>query len=376
MQNFYIATVFFGALVYLLSSIVLFLQRKSGDRSRIVFSIIILFTFLNYIVRFISMVNDNEPELVLTPKLLLVANFMLLTYIMYPLEVISPGWLNFRHFLKLYSGWFVLVFIYLISKYAGVEYTSYSSLIDMIPNAAKFEVWFRLLLALSMFSSILFVVYIYRTNLYRNSDHVWINIYIITFLINVLAYILVLMFDNIIIHIIYYYISVGRLVYFVYLELFDRLMGKQTTATPAEIKNNEDEKIVAAAANTSTLNAKSVIEQRNAALIKRLETYMKDNNAWRDPDLSLNTLASELYTNRTTLAQVLQDNGYENYTNYIKKLRIDDFLQQIESGMSENFQEAFFYVGFRSRSTALRNFQQVTGVSPSEYFQKKNVLTE
>ena len=376
MQNFYIATVFFGALVYLLSSIVLFLQRKSGDRSRIVFSIIILFTFLNYIVRFISMVNDNEPELVLTPKLLLVANFMLLTYIMYPLEVISPGWLNFRHFLKLYSGWFILVFIYLISKYAGVEYTSYSSLIDMIPNAAKFEVWFRLLLALSMFSSILFVVYLYRTNLYRNSDHVWINIYIITFLINVLAYILVLMFDNIIIHIIYDYISVGRLVYFVYLELFDRLIGKQTTATPAEIKNNEDEKIVAAAANTSTLNAKSVIEQRNAALIKRLETYMKDNNAWRDPDLSLNTLASELYTNRTTLAQVLQDNGYENYTNYIKKLRIDDFLQQIESGMSENFQEAFFYVGFRSRSTALRNFQQVTGVSPSEYFQKKNVLTE
>ena len=79
---------------------------------------------------------------------------------------------------------------------------------------------------------------------------------------------------------------------------------------------------------------------------------------------------------RPPLQEIWLDNGYENYTSYIKKLRIDDFLQQIESGKSVNFQEAFFYVGFRSRSTALRNFQQVTGVSPTEYFQKKNTLTE
>ncbi len=103
---------------------------------------------------------------------------------------------------------------------------------------------------------------------------------------------------------------------------------------------------------------------------------MNYNKAWRDPDLTLNTLASKLFTNRTTLAQVLREQGYENYTNYIKRLRIDDFFHQIESGQSVNFQDAFFYVGFRSRTTALRNFRQLTGTSPSEYFQKKNILLE
>ncbi|MPN19748.1 hypothetical protein SDC9_167120 [bioreactor metagenome] len=98
---------------------------------------------------------------------------------------------------------------------------------------------------------------------------------------------------------------------------------------------------------------------------------MKTNNAWRDPDLSLNTLASELFTNRTSLALAMRASGYENYTNYINHLRIDDFIQQVESGQSENFQEAFFFVGFRSRGTALRNFRQFTGITPSEYFQKK-----
>ncbi|WP_291124394.1 helix-turn-helix domain-containing protein, partial [Dysgonomonas sp. UBA7698] len=114
-------------------------------------------------------------------------------------------------------------------------------------------------------------------------------------------------------------------------------------------------------------------EQKNTILIDRLDAYMKKKYAWRDPYLSLNMLASELFTNRTTLAQVMRENGYESYTHYINKLRIEDFLQQIESGQYVNYQEAFFFVGFRSRSTALRNFRQLTGMIPSEYFQKKNI---
>src|SRR5690606_35674503 len=93
---------------------------------------------------------------------------------------------------------------------------------------------------------------------------------------------------------------------------------------------------------------KCAIDPKNTVLIQRLDTYMKKNNAWRDPDLSLNTLASELCTNRTTLAQAMRENGYENYTNYINRLRINDFLQQVEAGELENFQEAFYFAGFRS----------------------------
>ena len=376
MHYFYIATVFSGAFVLLLASVLLILRRKSGERSRLFLAVIVFFSVLNYIPRFFDLLNGNEPELVVSAKLLLVAIFMVFSYILYPLEVISPGWVNVRRFIKLYALWLFLVVVYFISKWAGVEYTPYSSLIEMFPYAGRFDVWFRLLLSVVMFSPILFIIYIYNTKLYHNSDRVWIHKYIFTFLLNVVAYILVVIFNNDLIHIVYYYVSVGCSLYIVYLELFDPLIGKPTIATPVEYKDNVEEEIIADDIKPASLNTKTVIEHRNSVLLKRLETYMKDNNAWRDPDLSLNTLASELYTNRTTLAQVLQDNGYENYTNYIKKLRIDDFMQQIESGKSMNFQEAFFYVGFRSRSTALRNFQQVTGISPSEYFQKKNILTE
>ncbi len=374
MQYLYIATIFAGALVCLLASILLFVRRKSGERSRVILAVIVLFSVFNYITRFIAICNGEEPEFVVSANLLLVANFMIIAYILYPIEVIAPGWLNFRRIVKLNALLLVLVSVYLVSLWAGVEYTPYSSLSDMFEHANRFEVWFRLLLSLFIFSPLLFVFFIQRTRLYHNSDHVWIRKYVFTLSINIIAYILVLIFNRPIIHTLYYYVSVGCSLYIVYMELFDRLIVKPATvAANIEEQQIQSENEVADDAPTLISNEKIPVDPKNAILIQRLDTYIKNNNAWRDPDLSLNTLASELCTNRTTLAQAMRENGYENYTNYINRLRIDDFLQQIEAGESENFQEAFYFVGFRSRGTALRNFRQFTGMTPSEYFQKKDL---
>lgn len=372
MHYLYIATVFAGSLIFFLVSILLILRHKSGDRSRIFLAIIVFFSVLNYITRFFDLIKGIEPEFVVSPKLLLVANFMVFSYILYPLEVISPGWLNFRRTIQLYSIWLILMIVYLISLWTGVEYNKYDSIIEMIPHANSFEVWFRLILVLVMFSPVLFILYIRHSKIYHNTDHIWIKKYIITFLINVFAYILVMMINNPIIHTLYYYVSVGCSLYIVYLELFDRLTTKSVSASSMMDKQlNLKEKIVSANIAKNAIIEKNDFEQKNSVLVERLEAYMRKNNAWRDPDLTLNNLASELFTNRTTLGQVLRDNGYENYTNYIKKLRIDDFVQLINSNQMDSFQEAFYFVGFRSRSTALRNFQQITGMTPTEYFSGK-----
>ncbi|HHV86126.1 MAG TPA: AraC family transcriptional regulator [Petrimonas sp.] len=376
MQYLYIATVFAGALVCLLASLLLFVRRKTGERSRVILAVIVFFSVYNYITRFIALCQGDVPEFVVSAKMLLQANFMVIAYIVYPIEVILPGWLNFRRIVKLYAPWLFLLCIYLISLWTGVQYTPYRSLLEMFAHADRFEVWFRLVLSLLIFSPGLVVFFIHRTRHFRNSDHVWMRKYLLTFSVNVFAYILVLMFNHPILHVLYYYVSVGCSLFIVYMELFDRLIGKPIATTTIGEKNTQQEKIATGAADVSLPFEKYAIEQKNAVLVNRLETYMKENSAWRDPDLSLNTLASELFTNRTTLAQAMRENGYENYTHYINRLRIDDFVQQIESEQSENFQEAFFAAGFRSRGTALRNFRQFAGMTPSEYFQKKDTGIE
>ena len=372
MQYLYLATVFAGALVCLLASILLFVRRKEAKRSRVILAVIVSFSVFNYITRFIALCNGETPELVVSAKLLLQANFMVLGYILYPIEVIAPGWLSFQRILKLYSYWLLAVVVYLISLQLGVEYTPYGSLLGMLAHSGSFEVWFRLLLSVLIFAPALIVFFIHQTRLYRNSDHIWVRKYVITLSVNMLAYMLVLMFNHPEFNILYYYVSVGCSLYIVYMELFDRLIVKTLPAAVAE----EKEETTDETDDSFLCPEKCGNEKKDSVLIQRLDNYMKIHKAWRNPDLSLNTLASELFTNRTSLAQAMRESDYENYSNYINRLRIEDFLQQIESGQMLNFQETFFFVGFRSRSTALRNFRQFTGSIPSEYFQKKDADTE
>jgi len=104
------------------------------------------------------------------------------------------------------------------------------------------------------------------------------------------------------------------------------------------------------------------------SLCERIVLHMNRINDYRDPDISLNSLASSLFTNRTTLTNALHELGYVNFNTYINMLRIEDFIQRIRNKESVNYQEAFYDAGFRSRAIALRNFKQYTGKTPSEYF--------
>jgi AraC-like DNA-binding protein len=395
MHTIYIATVFAGSLVCFLASLLLFFRRKEGKRSRVILAVIVFFSVINYITRFIALINGNDPELVVSGKVLLVANFMILGYILYPIEVIAPGWLNLRRLFKLYSYWIVLVVMYLISKQAGIEYTEYGNLQEMIAHSHRFEVWFRFLLSVLIFIPGIIVFLIHRTHLYQNSDHIWVTKYVVTLSINVITFLLVVLFNDPVFNIVYYYVSVGCSLYIVYMELFDRLItqsvdkkevqpGMYAAASTYRSSLTEEETPVETSLNKNSPEDKTPEnkspeekstwekspQKKESVLIQRLEATMNKNKAWRNPDLTLNTLASELFTNRTSLAQALRDRGYENYTNYINRLRIEDFLQLNESGQIQNFQEAFFEAGFRSRSTALRNFRQYTGTTPSEYFNR------
>ncbi len=369
MQSIYIATIFAGALVCMLSSLLLLVRRKPRERSRLILAIIVFFSVLNYIPRFIALSQGYEPEFVVSAKMLLLGNFMVISYILYPIEVIRPGWLNLTRTLKLYAFWLLLLTLYLITSFAGVRYSSWSSLPEMFAHMERFEVWFCLFLSLLLFAPGLLVIFIQHVGHNSNTDRVWLKKYAIAFYINILAYLMVLTFNHPLVHTLYYYVSVGCSLFIVYMELFDRLLAK----TPDN--GTPDEPILQEALLRHEESPAAPVEApiaatRNAALAERLDAYMTNNSAWRDPDLSLTRLASELYTNRTTLSQTIQECGYENYTHYINQLRIRDFLQQVGSGSSSNYQDAFFFVGFRSRNTALRNFKQFTGTTPSDYFQK------
>ncbi len=358
MQSLYLATTLAAAVACLLTSLLVFVRRKSGERSRVILACIIMFSVVSYLTRFYYLSNGVEPGQVISVPILLVAIFMVISYIMYPIEVVSPGYLNFWRILILYSPWFVLVGIYVISRQIGVPFPPYHSLFHMLPDITEFHVWFRLLLAALIFAPVLFVYIIPYTRRYNNADKRWMYRYTLVLMINTVAYMILLVSDFLAYKIAYYYISAGCSIYIAYMELFERL-----------IEVRKKPMIMNHAVSIQVIDDSEESFAKKNHLGERVVLYMNKTKDYRDPDISLNKLASSLCTNRTTLSKALHELGYTNFNFYINTLRIEDFINRIRNNESDNYQDAFYNAGFRSRATALRNFKQYTGKTPSEYFE-------
>ncbi|MDD2436000.1 MAG: helix-turn-helix domain-containing protein [Massilibacteroides sp.] len=357
MQSLYFATTFASAIVCLLTSLLVFVQRKKGERSRVILACIILFSVGNYITRFFTLCHGEEPKLVISVPMLLLAIFMVISYIMYPIEVISPGFLNCRRIIWLYSPWLLLVAIYIMCRQIGVTFHPYHSLFQMVSEAETFQVWFRFLLSILLFTPALFIFAIPYTRRYNNTDKIWIRKYLFCFTLNIMAYEVLLVFDSLLIKTLYYYASVGCSLYIAYMELFERLIELRPTLI-------EQTNIP----NIYKISHSDKLSVKQNPLCKRIILYMEQTCDYRNPDISLNMLARSLFTNRTTLSKALHELGYSSFNTYINTLRIEDFIQHVHNKEFVNYQDAFYDVGFRSRTTALRNFKQYTGKTPSEYF--------
>lgn len=372
MQSLYLATTFAAAIACLLTSLLLFARRKNGERSRIILACIVMFSVVNYIMRFIALCNGEKPQLVISVPMLILALFMVISYIMYPIEVISPGYLNWRRIVKLYSPCLVLGCIYLIAIQLGVNFAPYHSLLHLLPQITEFHAWFRLLLAIFIFAPVLFIYTTPYTRRYNNTDRTWIMKYTLCFTVNTIAYMVLLISDLTIVKTLYYYVSAGCSIYIAYLELFERLINQRfnTINKPNTIHESEisyEPEVININENTITYT----VNDQNP-LCNKILLHMNHTSDYRNPDLSLNMLASSLFTNRTTLSNAIHELGYSSFNNYVNTLRIEEFIRRVNNKKTSNYQDVFYDVGFRSRATALRNFKQYTGKTPSEYFTIKN----
>ena len=99
----------------------------------------------------------------------------------------------------------------------------------------------------------------------------------------------------------------------------------------------------------------------------RIGIVMDQEEAWRDPDLSLGDLAKRCGTNTTYLNQIIHGETGTNFKTFINSKRIDYVSRQLREHPGLDVQTAFFDAGYRSRITAWRNFKEIVGVTPTEF---------
>lgn len=378
MQQVYFGTIFTATIIFFLIGLLLFLQRKKGERSRTILAGMTFLSVFNYIGLIIYFHKDPNynSESILDMPFLLTGIFVITIYLIYPIEVISPGWLNWKRLLKMYIPAMGLLLFYRLTLWLGVEYTQYQTLEMMIYDIFSFQVIFRIVLALLLFTPAALLYYIPYTRQYSNTDYKWIRGYNSAVIINMAAYLMVNVYDTFFSCSLYVAVSVSCSLYIAYNELYVRLIGTPSTGVPSTTnkkqidppKNREYRARV-----KPNLGIANNTDSTKISLFYKLEDHINTTQAWCDPDLSTIKLAKTLQTTRTLLRETIMERGYSSFNSYLNEKRIEAFIRTIDQqGRGFGYLQTFFDVGFRSKSAALRNFKEFTGKTLSDYFQKEH----
>lgn len=113
----------------------------------------------------------------------------------------------------------------------------------------------------------------------------------------------------------------------------------------------------------------SLTEEQLRAYQRRIESYLRQGDAYLDGDFRMSTMVEETGIPRHHLSAVINTVYQTNFNQLINQHRIEYLLKRFHEpkwarltfeGMAEE-------VGFRNRSTFLSSFKKVTGMTPSQF---------
>ena len=105
-------------------------------------------------------------------------------------------------------------------------------------------------------------------------------------------------------------------------------------------------------------------------LWERVCYYMDREKVWKAPDLTLVSLSRLCATNVTYLNRIIRQQTGSGFKEMVNRKRVAEVATQLEQDADIDLLAAFFNAGYRSRTTAWRNFKEITGLSPAEYKQR------
>lgn len=109
-------------------------------------------------------------------------------------------------------------------------------------------------------------------------------------------------------------------------------------------------------------------DDKQSELFLRLEELMEHDKLYRTAQLSLESTAEALGTNRTYLSQVVNDKAGQSFPAYINSFRIKEAITLLsDPDNDEPLKNIAYSTGFTTPSSFYTLFKQKTGMSPSAF---------
>lgn len=113
-------------------------------------------------------------------------------------------------------------------------------------------------------------------------------------------------------------------------------------------------------------------------LMKGVVRLMEEEKIYRNPELTLGSLAARLEVNRVYLSQAVNGTMGCNFSSFVNEYRIKDAIRIISDKRSDRFSidQIACEAGFNDRKTFYRVFLKFTGLSPTELRNNRDCAKE
>lgn len=107
---------------------------------------------------------------------------------------------------------------------------------------------------------------------------------------------------------------------------------------------------------------------QQSPLMARFTTLMIQEHLYRDPSLTIATVAERLGTNRTYLSRAINESTGRSFPQMLTELRVRDAVEIMsEPGEDRPIKQISALAGFSALSTFYAAFQEATGMTPARY---------
>lgn len=324
-------------------------RRQTKDRSRAVLAVVCYSCVVWSVGKYFAYIGHPDACLyteILSPAHCIAGVLCMILFFFYPVMVMRPQWFTLWRVLLFFLPWAILAPPYLLQ----IPFRVLSNAGEIFTYLAEFNVWWRLLTVGIIIVYLILLQWLPFSWRESSADSRWVRRYVAAVSVMAVLYFgyqLTLWMPLHLAHQVY----VGLFfVHYTYFELAVRLLPK--------------------ADQTDRLDDDAAIPQAPAPssdLWRRILFEMDRNEVWRDPELSVERLCRLVGSNKIYLQRAFADNAHTTCAEYINARRVGFIAEELRRRPNQSLQDLYFWAGYRSRQTAVRNFKELMGVSPSAY---------
>lgn len=113
--------------------------------------------------------------------------------------------------------------------------------------------------------------------------------------------------------------------------------------------------------------AKKIDASKAQLLIEGVKKLLEEQEMYKNPNIKLKDVASQLETTSHQLSQLLNDNLQKSFTELMNEYRVEEAKKLLKINTQYTLEAIGFEAGFSSKSSFYASFKKVVGLTPSQY---------